>query len=382
MKVSIDSKLPDDVTSIFAVMAKVCADANAINLGQGFPNFDCSDVLKEKIEHYLRAGKNQYCAMPGLYELRKVLADKANLAYGSDVNPNTEITITAGATQAISNIITSFVKPQDEVIIIEPAYDCYKPSIEICGGTVVPYVLKAPEFLVDWDAFKELISERTKLIVINTPHNPIGKTFKQHDMKALQDIVADKNIIVLSDEVYEHLVYDKQVHQSVLRFPKLYEQCVAVYSFGKTFHSTGWKLGYAIAPEYITKEIRKVHQWNVFSVNSFLQYALADYMQDPEPYLGLGDFYQQKRDFFNLVMQDCRLKPISCEGTYFQLFDYSELSQERDLDMAKRLAREYGVASIPVSPFYGDRSDGKVLRFCFAKTENVLSQAAEKLSKL
>lgn len=380
MKVNFQSKLPDDVTSIFAVMSRYNAKHNAINLGQGFPNFDCADGLKDKIEHYLRAGKNQYCPMPGLLELRQVLADKVNTAYGSNVNPNTEVTLTAGATQAISNIITAFVQPNDEVILIEPAYDSYKPGIELCGGVVVPYVLKAPEFLVDWNAFATLVSDKTRLIIINTPHNPIGKTFKQKDMEALQDIVAGKNIIVLSDEVYEHLIYDNQEHQSALRFPKLFEQCVAVYSFGKTFHSTGWKLGYSIAPEYIMKEIRKVHQWNVFSVNSFLQYALADYMQDPAPYLGLGTFYQKKRDFFNAAMADSRLKPIPCEGTYFQLFDYSEISQEGDLEMAKRLTREYGVATIPVSPFYADRSDGKVLRFCFAKTEDVLGEAAEKLT--
>ncbi len=380
MKLSIQSKLPDDVTSIFAVMAKICNDAHAINLGQGFPNFDCADGLKDKIEEYLRAGKNQYCAMPGLFALREVLANKVNAAYDSSVNPEAEITISAGATQAISNIITAFVKPKDEVIILEPAYDSYKPSIELCGGVVVPYILKAPEFLVDWDAFEECISDKTRLIIINTPHNPIGKTLKQHDMEALQELVQGKNIIVLSDEVYEHLIYDKQVHQSILRFPKLYEQAIAVYSFGKTFHSTGWKLGYSIAPDYITKEIRKVHQWNVFSVNSFLQYALADYMSDPEPYLGLGKFYQEKRDFFNEAMKDSKLRPLACEGTYFQLFDYSELSDEDDLEMATRLTREYGVASIPVSPFYSDRSQGKVLRFCFAKTEDLLSQAAEKLS--
>ncbi len=382
MNISFESKLPDDVTSIFAIMSKLASETNAINLGQGFPNFDCADELKDKIEHYLRAGKNQYCPMPGLLDLRKVLATKVNTAYGSSVNPESEITISAGATQAISNIITAFVKPNDEVIIVEPAYDSYKPGIELCGGLVVPYVLKAPEFLIDWDKFNELIGERTRMIIINTPHNPVGKTLKAKDMKALESLVQGKNIIVLSDEVYEHLIYDGQEHQSALRYPRLFEQCVAVYSFGKTFHSTGWKLGYSIAPEYITKEIRKIHQWNVFSVNSFLQYALADYMTDPKPYLGLGQFYQEKRDYFNAAMEGSKLRAIPCEGTYFQLFDYSEISDENDLDFAKRLTREYGVASIPVSPFYADRSDGKVLRFCFAKTKDVLSQSAENLSKI
>jgi len=382
MRISFDSKLPEDITSIFAIMSKLATETKAINLGQGFPNFDCAESLKEKIEHYLRAGKNQYCPMPGLFDLRKILADKVNQAYNSTVNPNSEITISAGATQAISNIITAFVKPNDEVIILEPAYDSYKPGIELCQGRVVPYVLKAPEFKVDWNRFEALVSDKTKMIIINTPHNPVGKTLKREDMEALENIVQGRNIIVLSDEVYEHLIFDKQEHQSALRFPKLFQQTVAVYSFGKTFHSTGWKLGYSIAPEYITKEIRKIHQWNVFSVNSFLQYALADYMQDPQPYLGLGEFYQEKRDYFNLAMQESRLKPISCEGTYFQLFDYSDISDENDLDFAKRLTKEYGVASIPVSPFYADRTDGKVLRFCFAKTKDVLSQAADKLSKI
>jgi len=379
MSVSFNSKLPD-VTSIFAIMSKLANETNAINLGQGFPNFDCAEELKDKIEDYLRAGKNQYCPMPGLLALRTAIANKVNTAYNCSINPVTEITISAGATQAISNIITAFVKPLDEVIIIEPAYDSYKPGIELCGGIVVPYVLKAPHFLVDWNQFSELIGDQTRMIIINTPHNPIGKTLKKKDMEALEDLVQDKDIIVLSDEVYEHLIYDKQEHQSALRFPNLYQQCVAVYSFGKTFHSTGWKLGYSIAPDYITKEIRKIHQWNVFSVNSFLQYALADYLQNPEPYLALPEFYQEKRDYFNSAMQTSKLRAIPCEGTYFQLFDYSEISEESDLEFAKKLTRDYGVASIPVSPFYSNNYDAKVIRFCFAKTEEVLAEAAEKLS--
>lgn len=376
------SKLPSGDTSIFAIMSGLASRYNAINLGQGFPNFDCDDVLKEKINHYLKSGKNQYCPMPGYIGLREELAKKYEASYNQKINAATDITITAGATQAIYTAITAFIKPGDEVIIFEPAYDSYVPSIQLNGGKHVTYKLKAPDYTVDWNKFEDLISSKTRMILINTPQNPIGKTFKEADLKNLENIIKDKDIILLSDEVYEHLIYDDQKHQSAIMFPHLFQQSLCTYSFGKTFHSTGWKLGYCIGPNHLMQEFRKTHQWVVFSVNSFLQYALADYLKDPKPYLGLPKFYQQKRDFFAKVMEGSRLNALHCEGTYFQLFDYSGISQESDLDFAKRLTQEYGVASIPVSPFYSDRTDGKVIRFCFAKTEDILEQAAQKLKAI
>ncbi len=371
-----------DTTSIFSVMSNLSVEHNAINLGQGFPNFDCDDKLKQLVTKYLNDNKNQYAASAGAIELRKAIADKINLCYNVEVDPILEITITAGATQALFSIINAFVHSGDEVIIIEPAYDSYRPAIELSGGVVVPYALDGPEFRIDWDAIKNLCSHKTKMIIINTPHNPTGKIFSHEDMQSLQGIVSDTNIIVLSDEVYEHLIYDGRHHQSVLRYPRLYEQSICVYSFGKTFHATGWKMGYCVGPEYLMHEVRKHHQWNVFSANSFIQHALAEYLLDPESYMNLSSFYEKKRDYLVDVMGGSRLRPIACEGTYFQLFDYSQVSDLTDIEFAKLMVMDHGVASIPLSPFYSEAKDYKYIRLCFAKNEELLDKAGVLLRNL
>ncbi len=379
--ISYTSKLQES-TSIFSVMSKLSAEYNAINLGQGFPNFDCDPILLERITYYLKDNKNQYAPSIGVEVLRSAIADKIRALYETEVNHDTEITITAGATQAIFSIINAFIKQKDEVIIIEPAYDSYKPSIELAGGVVIPYRLDAPDFKINWQAISELVSDRTRMIIVNTPHNPTGTVLSEVDMLALQTLVSGKNIIVLSDEVYEHLIYDDQRHESVLRYPELYNQSLAVYSFGKTFHATGWKIGYCVGPHYLMAEMRKHHQWNVFSVNSFIQYALADYLREAYSYNGLATFYQEKRDHFNAVINGTSLKPLASQGTYFQLFDYSEVSDKSDLEFAKDMVTEWGIASIPLSPFFSDGSEDKLVRFCFAKTEALLDQAGELLRRV
>ena len=378
----INSKLKSSGISIFGIMSELARKHKAINLGQGFPNFDCPKELRDLVSFHLNDGKNQYCPMPGLLELRKMLSEKILKLYSKNINPETEITITAGATQAIFTTITALIDSGDEVIIIEPAYDSYRPSIQLSGGKVVPYELKAPEFKIDWDELKLLITSKTKMIITNNPQNPIGKIMDEGDLKALDDIVIKHDLFLLSDEVYEHLTYDNLQHQSVLRYPNLFERSICTYSFGKTFHNTGWKMGYCVAPEYIMKEIRKVHQWNVFSVNSFVQYALADFLKNEDHYLSLSKFYQEKRDFLQEGLKGSRLRPLPCNGTYFQLYDYSEISPLDDLEFAKSLVIDHGVASIPVSAFYQSRRQNKVIRLCFAKTEETLAEAAKVLSSI
>ena len=376
------SKLPEGGVTIFSKMSNLAQKHEAINLGQGFPNFDCDKELRDRICYHLHDGKNQYCPMPGLYELRETLAKKINKLYNREIDPNSEITITAGATQAIFTAITAFVHEGDEVIILEPAYDCYKPTIELVNGKCIPHRLSGPDYEVNWEEVKKKITVKTSMIVINTPHNPIGKTLKAKDLVELEKIVSDRDIVVLSDEVYEHLIYDNADHQSVLRFANLYKKSMAIFSFGKTFHSTGWKVGYAVGPEALTSEFRKIHQWNVFCVNSFVQYGLNDYLQDESQYLKLPSFYQEKRDYLNNLLKDSKLKAIPSEGTYFQLFDYSDISDENDIHFTENLVTEYGVASIPVSVFSTEPSDDRMIRLCFAKTNHVLEQAAERLNKI
>jgi len=373
------SKLPGGETTIFTIMSALAIKHDAINLGQGFPNFDTPQELKDRVAHYLQNAKNQYCPMAGLPELRSVLSAKVESLYGLKVNYDTEITVLAGATQGLFTAIAAFVHEGDEVIIIEPAYDSYKPSIELMKAVAIPYTLSAPDFRVDWDKFANLISDRTRMIVINTPHNPIGKTLKKDDLEALDKLTHGTNILVLSDEVYEHLIYDGQDHQSVLRFPNLFKRSIAVYSFGKTFHSTGWKIGYCVGPEYLMDEFRKVHQWNVFSVNSFEQYALADYLKDESNYTYLPQFYQNKRDLLAKSMEGSKFEPLESEGTFFQLFKYDQISDEADTEFVKRMTIQYGVAAIPVSVFYTDKRQGGVVRLCFAKTDEILEEAGRRL---
>ena len=378
----LQSKLPGGETTIFTIMSALATQHDAINLGQGFPNFDTPQELKDKVAYYLQNAKNQYCPMAGLPALRQVLSEKVASLYDLTVSPDTEVTILAGATQGLFTAIAAFVHEGDEVIIIEPAYDSYKPSIELMKAIAVPYSLSAPDFKVNWEELGELITDKTRMIIINTPHNPIGKTLKKEDMVELDRLTEGTNIMVLSDEVYEHLIYDGQEHQSVLRFPNLFKRSMAVYSFGKTFHSTGWKIGYCVAPDYIMDEFRKVHQWNVFCVNSFEQYALADYLQDSSSYSYLPDFYQNKRDLLAEAMEGSRFKALDSEGTFFQLFEYDQISDEADTAFVKRMTIEHGVAAIPVSVFYSDRRQVGVIRLCFAKTDDIIYEAGKLLKQI
>jgi methionine aminotransferase len=378
----LESKLPNVGTTIFSVMSALANKHQAINLSQGFPNFSSSAKLIELVHHYMKKGYNQYAPMPGIMPLREQIAQKIESLYGTAVNPDTEITITLGATEAIFTAVTTVVRPGDEVIIIEPAYDSYQPAIELAGGIAVPYELTAPDYRVDWEKMANLITDKTRMIMINTPHNPTGTIFSAADMKALQKLLQGTDIFLLSDEVYEHLVYDGQPHQSALRYPDLWERSFVTYSFGKTFHNTGWRIGYCVAPAAFMQEFRKVHQFNVFSIATPLQYGLADFLKDPDEYMGLPAFYQEKRDFLAAAMAGSRFKPLKCEGTYFSLFDYSQISDESDYDFACRMTTDYGVAAIPVSAFYGNSRDDRVIRLCFAKTEDVLEKAGALLQKV
>lgn len=378
----ITSKLPGLPTTIFSIMSKMAADYNALNLSQGFPNFKSDPKLINLVSRAMEAGHNQYAPMQGDKELREVVTDKLNTLYHSNYRPETDITITAGATQAIFTAITAVVHPGDEVIVFKPAYDCYEPSVELCGGVPVPIQLKAPYNEVDWEEVRRSITSKTKLIIINTPHNPGGTVFSEEDMLQLQTLAEDTDIIVLSDEVYEHIVFDKQQHQSAARFPGLAARSFITASFGKTFHNTGWKTGYCAGPEALMKEFNKVHQFNVFSVNHPIQKALATYLKTPEHYLSLGDFYQRKRDLFLSLIKESRFRFTPSAGTYFQLLDYSEITEENDIDFAARLVKSHGIAAIPVSVFNKDREDHKRLRFCFAKTDETLEKAAEILNAI
>ena len=378
----IHSKLPNVGTTIFSVMSALANEHGAINLSQGFPNFSSPQELTDLVCYYLQQGYNQYAPMPGLMELREAIAQKAKQTYGVSINPDTEITVTAGATQALYCSIAAFVRPGDEVILLEPCYDSYRPAIEANGGTPVIYELKAPDYKVDWGQFEQLLSPSTRMIIINTPHNPTGTILESEDLLALQRITSGTDILVLSDEVYEHLIYDGAAHQSVIRYPELRSRSLATFSFGKTFHNTGWKVGYCIAPPELTKEFRKVHQFNVFSVHRPTQHALADYLQDASTYESLPSFFAEKRDLLLELMNASRFKPLLCKGTYFCNFDYSAISDEPDRDFARRLTTEYGVAAIPVSAFYSSRRDDRVIRLCFAKTAETLRSAGELLAKV
>jgi methionine aminotransferase len=379
----IDSKLPNVGTTIFTIMSALAQEHNAVNLSQGFPNFDPDPRLRRLVFDHIERGANQYAPMPGLMLLRERIAAKIEHTYpGANVHPDTEITVTAGATQALFCAIAAFVRPGDEVILIEPCYDSYRPSVETVGGTAVIYSLAAPDYKIDWDAVGRLITPRTRMICTNTPCNPTGTILTRADMDALAAILRDTDIIHISDEVYEHLIYDGEQHATVLTHPELRERSIAVYSFGKTFHNTGWKTGYVVAPAALNTEFRKIHQFNVFSGVHPLQAAFAEFLADASTYTGLEQFYQQKRDFFREAMNGSRLRPLACAGTYFQLYDYSGISDEPDLDFCKRVTKDYGVAAIPVSAFYSDKRDDKVIRLCFAKTEDVLLEAAQRLCKL
>ncbi|WP_370087874.1 methionine aminotransferase [Ekhidna sp.] len=381
-QVSIQSKLSGGGATIFSVMSKLATEHRAINLGQGFPDFECDEKLKELVSKYVTDGMNQYCPMAGLPKLNETLSKKMEGLYGMPIKPDTQICVTAGATQALYTAIMAFVNTGDEVIIFEPAYDCYTPQIHLAGGVVKPYSMTYPDYAIDWDRVKDMVNDKTRMIIINTPHNPSGTILSKGDMQSLEAIVKDTNIIVLSDEVYEHLIYDGEEHQSIMRFPTLFNQSMAVFSFGKTLHATGWKMGYVVGPEYLVSEFKSIHQWNVFCTNSFVQFAIADYLSDSKNYTYLPSFFQEKRDTMNSLLADTPLTPKVAKGTYFQAYSYAEVSDMDDLAFAKYLTTAIGVAAIPMSPFYTNPPGDKVIRLCFAKRTETIEAAAERLMKL
>lgn len=380
---SVSSKLPGFGASIFATMTALARQEGAFNLSQGAPDFNPPPKLLELVNKYMHQNENQYAPMPGMPQLREAIADKVDKLYDLRLDAEKEITVTAGATQGIFAVITSILREEDEVIIFEPAYDCYVPSILLNRGKPRYIQLKAPDFHVDWEAVKNTINHRTRAIIINTPHNPTGTLLRREDMLQLQKLTQGTDIIVISDEVYEHITFDGLPHESVCRYPELFKRSFVIFSFGKTYHNTGWKLGYALAPWELTKELRKVFQFMMFSCVRPMQLALAEFMEEEEQhYLSLPDFYQQKRDLFASYAEQTRFKVVPCEGTYFQCLDYSAISDEPDIELAKRLTRDFKLASIPVSPFYHEKTDQKVLRFCFAKSDETLEKAGEILCKI
>ena len=376
------SKLPHVGTTIFTVMSKLATEHGALNLGQGFPGFAMDHRLSDLVHAQMLANRNQYAPMPGVPELRSLLTKKMNAAYGFGYDADTEITITAGGTQAIFTIITALVHAGDEVLAFAPAYDCYAPAVELQGATMNWVNLQSPDYGIDWQEVRTKITSRTRMILINTPHNPTGSIMNSADMLELQAIAEQHDLLVLSDEVYEHIVFDGARHESVARYPQLAARSLVVYSFGKTFHNTGWKMGYVCAPAELTNEVRKVHQYNVFSVNTPVQYALAEYMGDASTYSGISEMYEAKRDVFTRALEGSRfgLKPAA--GAYFQLLDYSSITDEGDVEFAKRLTREHKITGIPCSVFFPDLQDDKVLRFCFAKNDDELLRAAEILQSI
>ncbi|MEJ7557735.1 MAG: methionine aminotransferase [Pedobacter sp.] len=379
---SISSKLPGVGTTIFTVMSKLAAEHNAINLSQGFPDFDCDPELIAYVSEAMSNGNNQYAPMAGSVELRNVIAAKNEMLYGVQYDPETEITICAGGTQAIFTALAATINPGDEVIIFEPAYDCYSPTIKLFGGLVKPFELSEPDYEIDWNMVKKLFSANTKMIIINSPQNPTGRTLKEADLQELIKLTKDTDILILSDEVYEHIIYDGEEHLSVSKYPVLRERSFIVASFGKLLHATGWKLGYCLAPAYLMKEFRKVHQFNVFSVNTPMQVGIAKYLAVPARYTELAGFFQQKRDLFRSLLNETKFKLLPCNGSYFQCVTYKGVNDLNDKDMAIKLVKEFGVASIPVSAFYSRYTDHHVLRFCFAKKQETLEKAVERLMKV
>jgi methionine aminotransferase len=380
-QVNLQSKLPEISTSIFSVMSKMAVDHNAINLAQGFPDFNCSDELIELVNHYQKKGYNQYAPMGGVQKLRKQISKKIEKLYGRLYDVENEITVTAGATQAIYTAITTVVQPGDEVIIVEPAYDSYMPGVKASGGIPIYVKLNPNDYSYNWDAIRNSISDKTKLIIINSPHNPTGSLFIDDDIKQLEVLIKDTNIFIISDEVYEHIVFDGEKHISLAESDELAKRTFVISSFGKTLHTTGWKMGYCAAPDNFMKEFRKMHQFIVFSANTPIQHAYADYLGDETHYLELNNFYQKKRDTFRNKISDSKFKLLPCKGTYFQLMNYSNISNIDDMSFSEYLTKEIGIAVIPISPFYNEGDPNKIIRICFAKRDEVLSKAAEILSR-
>lgn len=382
MSIQIQSKLPNVGTTIFTVMSSLAVQHQAINLGQGFPDFPMSEELVALVNEAMKSGHNQYTHMNGYIPLREALAEKVQYLYRTTINPDTQITVTPGGTYALYTALATILQPGDEVIVFEPAYDSYIPQIELTGAKAVTIELTFPEYSIDWSVVRSRITERTRAIIINSPHNPTGAVLSEEDINQLRALVRDTNIIIVSDEVYEHLIFDGLQHQSILRYPDLLERSLVCFSFGKVYHCTGWKLGYCIASAYLMNEFRKIHQFNCFTCDTSKQVALATFLRQREHYLELGAFLQQKRDYFQSLMAQTRLKALPSHGSYFQSYSYADLSKEPEKEFAVRLTKEHGVATIPVSAFYQNEVNNSVLRFCFAKKESTLEAAVERLVKL
>jgi methionine aminotransferase len=376
------SKLPDVGTTIFAIMTKMAVDHEAINLSQGFPDFPISSRLIDLVHEGMQAGVNQYSPMPGLPILRDAISKKINKVYGIEVDPEREITVTAGGTQALYAAFAALLEVDDEIIVFDPAYDSYNPAIRLNKAKPIHLSLKPPLFNIDWEEVEAHITKATKAIVINTPHNPSGAVLSDEDMKRLSGIVVNNDLYLISDEVYEHIIFDGLEHNSALKYPELRNRTIAIYSFGKTFHATGWKTGYAVAPPEITAEFRKMHQFLVFSANAPIQYGIAKYLEDGDHYSYLREFYEKKRNKFEKLMEATKFKAVPCHGTYFQLYSYEDISDQHDRQVAEWLTKEYGVATIPPSVFYEAGSNEKYLRFCFAKSDETMEKAVERLCRI
>jgi len=381
-RIPLRSKLPNTGVTIFTTMSRLALEHGAINLSQGFPDFDCAPELVEAVARYMREGNNQYAPMPGVIALREALARKIERLYGRRYDPATEITITSGATEAIFDTLTALVHPGDEVLLFQPAYDSYVPAIQLSGGTPVFITLRPPDYGIDWDAARRALTPRTRAIVLNSPHNPTGMILTSDDMRELSHLLDQTDAIVVSDEAYEHIIFDGARHESMSRYPAIAERAVVIGSFAKTFHTTGWKIGWAAAPKALSAEVQSIHQWVTFAVNGAIQLAYAEFLASDPECRGVSTFYQRKRDLFLSLIKESRFRPLPCRGTFFQMVDYSAISSDPDTEVAMWLLKEHGVASIPPSSFLYGVDSGPILRLCFAKRDDTLERAAERLRKV
>ena len=378
----IQSKLPATGVSIFSVMSHLAEEHSAINLSQGFPDFDCAPQLVDAVARHMREGNNQYAPMQGVFVLREALSRKIELVYGRRYDPGTEITVTSGATEGLFSTLTALVRPGDEVVLFQPAYDSYAPAVRLSGGTPVFVTLRGPDYRVDWDEVRRAVTPRTRVIVVNAPHNPTGMLLDRSDMRELAGVLQRTDAVVVADEVYEHIVFDGRSHESIAKYPEIAERAVVISSFGKTYHTTGWKVGYCAAPAALSVEIARVHQFVTYAVNGAIQRAYAEFVTRDPAASDVAPFYQAKRDRFLGLIAGSRFRPLPCRGTYFQMLDYSAITDERDVDFALRLIKEHGVATIPISPFLSGADPGPVLRLCFAKRDETLARAAERLRRV
>jgi methionine aminotransferase len=381
-RIPLRSKLPDTGVTIFTTMSRLALEHGAINLSQGFPDFDCAPELVEAVARYMREGNNQYAPMPGVIALREALARKIERLYGRRYDPATEITITSGATEAIFDTLTALVHSGDEVLLFQPAYDSYVPAIQLSGGTPVFVTLRPPDYRIDWDAARRALTPRTRAIVLNSPHNPTGMILTSDDMRELSHLLDQTDAIVVSDEAYEHIIFDGARHESMSRYPAIAERAIVIGSFAKTFHTTGWKIGWAAAPKALSAEVQSIHQWVTFAVNGAIQLAYAEFLANDPECRGVSTFYQRKRDLFLSLIKESRFRPLPCRGTFFQMVDYSAISSDPDTEVAMWLLKEHGVASIPPSSFLYGVDGGPILRLCFAKRDETLEHAAERLRKV